>query len=163
MKNFTKYLVSSFILVLILSGCSSTTEQPNEDLFEYKGSFIGDNSAVIHIIEQLRNAEQFEEVSLETKTEPYGMTIQYEYMDAAVEESEYKETAVYNASYLFALIDNAQWVVFNFGDNTYTISKSNLQEWYGKELHDFTNEEELDAFIQEKLKDESGVRQLFAE
>ncbi|PID21802.1 DUF4825 domain-containing protein [Sporosarcina sp. P3] len=163
MKNFTKYLVSSFILVLILSGCSSTTEQPNEDLFEYKGSFIGDNSAVIHIIEQLRYAEQFEEVSLETKTEPYGMTIQYEHMDAAVEESEYKETAVYNASYLFALIDNAQWVVFDFGDNTYTISKSKLQEWYGKELQDFTNEEELDAFIQEKLKDESGVRQLLTE
>ncbi|WP_313238375.1 DUF4825 domain-containing protein [Sporosarcina ureae] len=163
MKNFTKYFLSSFILVLFLSGCSSTTEQPNEGIFEYKGSFIGDNSAVVHIIEQLRYAEQFEKVSLETQTEPYGMTIQYEHMDAAIEESEYKEAAVYNASFLFTLIDNADWVVFNFEDYTYKLSKSELQDWYGKELNDFTNEEELDVFIQEKLKDESEVQQLFVE
>ncbi|WP_158233056.1 MULTISPECIES: DUF4825 domain-containing protein [unclassified Sporosarcina] len=163
MKNITKDFWSSFILVFLLSGCSSTTDAPNEDLFEYKKSFIGDNSAVIHIIEQLPYADQFEGVSLETKTEPYGMTIQYEHMGASMQESEYKEAAVYNASYLFTLIDNAQWVVFDFGDTTYTISKSKLQDWYGKELHDFTNEEDLNGFIADKLQDVNGVHQLFIE
>ncbi|PIC71203.1 DUF4825 domain-containing protein [Sporosarcina sp. P16b] len=163
MKNFTKYFLTSFILILFLNGCSSTTDQPSEDVFQYKGSFIGDNSAVIHIIGQLRYAEKFEEVSLETKTEPYGMTIKYENMDAAIRESEYKETTIYNASYLFALIDNAEWASFEFGDYAYTIHKTKLQDWYGKELNDFTNEEELDVFIQEKLQDDSEVQQLFAE
>ena len=158
MKNSTKYFLTSLILILFLTGCSSTTDQPSEDLFQYKGSFIGDNSAVLHIIEQLRYAEQFEEVSLETKTEPYGMTIQYKNMDAAMRETEYKETAIYNASYLFTLIRNAEWVDFDFGNYTYKISKSELQDWYGKELTDFTNEEELDIFIQEKLQDESKVQ-----
>ncbi|PIC80182.1 DUF4825 domain-containing protein [Sporosarcina sp. P18a] len=163
MKNFTKYFLTSFILILFLNGCSSTTDQPSEDVFQYKGSYIGDNSAVIHIIEQLHDAEKFEEVSLETKTEPYGMTIKYKNMDAAMGESEYKKTAIYNASYLFALIENAEWVSFEFGDYTYTIHKSELQEWYGKELNDFTNEEELDVFIQEKLQDDNEVQQLFVE
>lgn len=163
MKNFTKYFLSSLIIILFLNGCSSTTDQPSEDVFQYKESFIGDNSAVIHIIEQLRYAEKFEEVSLETKTEPYGMTIKYENMDAAMEESEYKEVAVYNASYLFTLINNAEWVSFDFGDYTYKISKSELQDWYGKELNDFTNEEELDVFIQEKLQEDSEMQQLFVE
>ncbi|PIC56478.1 DUF4825 domain-containing protein [Sporosarcina sp. P12(2017)] len=163
MKKFTKYFLFSFILVLFLSGCSSTNELPNEGLFEYKESFIGDNSAVVHIIEQLRYAEQFEKVSLETKTEPYGMTIQYEHLDTSMEESGYKEAAVYNASYLFTLIDNAEWVAFDFGGNTYKVNKSKLEDWYGKELNDFTNEEELDVFIQEKLKDESEIQQLFVE
>ncbi|ARJ39388.1 hypothetical protein SporoP8_11190 [Sporosarcina ureae] len=163
MKNPTKYFLYSLILILFLTGCSSTTDQPSEDVFQYKGSFIGDNSAVIHIIEQLRYAEQFEEVSLETKTEPYGMTIQYENMDAAMGERDYKETAVYNASYLFTLIDNVEWVDFDFGNYTYEINKSELQDWYGKELNDFTNKEELDAFIQEKLHEDSEMQQLFVE
>ncbi|PID15291.1 DUF4825 domain-containing protein [Sporosarcina sp. P34] len=163
MKNFTKYFLSSFILLLFLTGCSSTTNQSSEDLFQYKGSFIGDNSAVIHIIEQLRDAEKFEKVSLETKTAPYGMTIKYENMDATIGESEYKKTAIYNASYLFALINNAEWASFEFEGDTYTIHKTKLQDWYGKELNDFTNEEELDGFIQEKLQDDSEVQQLFME
>ncbi|PIC83558.1 DUF4825 domain-containing protein [Sporosarcina sp. P1] len=161
MKNFTKYFWSSLLVILFLTCCSSTPDQPSEDVFQYKGSFIGDNSAVIHIIEQLRYAEQFEEVSLETKTEPYGMTIQYENMDAAMGERDYKETAVYNASYLFTLIDNAEWVDFDFGNYTYEINKSELQDWYGKELNDFTNKEELDVFIQEKLQEDSEMQQLF--
>lgn len=163
MKNITKRLLLPLCLLLLLTGCSSTTNQKSEDVFQYKGSLIGDNSAVIHIIEQLPYAEKFHEVSLETKTQPYGMTIMYENIDTEMAEREYEEAAVYNASYLFTLIDNAEWVVFDFEGHSYKMSKSKLEDWYGKELHEFTNENELETLIQRMLEQDSELHQLFTE
>ena len=162
MKKITSYFLFSILLLTLLNGCSSTNDQ-SESVFQYKGSMIGDNSAVINIIGQLQYAEKFEEVSLETKAEPYGMTVTYENMDTGMVESDYEETAVHNASYLFALIDNAEWVAFDFDDDQYTINKADLEDWYGKELDDFTTEEELEVFIQEKLQEDNDLQELFAE
>ncbi|WP_303965517.1 DUF4825 domain-containing protein [Sporosarcina ureae] len=161
MKNIRKRLLLPLSLLLLLTGCSSIANQKREDAFQYKGSLIGDNSAVIHIIEQLPYAEKFHEVSLETKTQPYGMTIMYEKIDTVMTEREYEEAAVYNASYLFTLIDNAEWVAFDFEGHSYKMSRSKLEDWYGKELHDVTNENELETFIQRALEQESALHQLF--
>lgn len=159
MKKTTKYFTFSLLLVLLLSACNSTDDNSSDGLFQYKESLIGNNSAVINIIGQLWHAEEFQEVALQTKSEPYGMTITYENMDSTMAEDE--KTTVYNASYLFALIDNAEWIIFDFGERKYEITKSALQEWYGKELNDFANEEKLEAFIQEKLADEKEMKKLF--
>lgn len=164
MKKITRYIFFLLLILLFLNGCGSNSDgnnNTNEDIFQFKESVIGDNSAVINIIGQLQHNEEFQEVSLETKTEPYGMTLKYENIDATMIEKEYKETTIHNATFLFALIDNAEWTTYNFGDQKYKITKSKLQDWYGKELNEFTNEEELETFVQEKLKDESKVNQLF--
>lgn len=164
MRKITKYFLFSLLILLFLNGCSSNSDgsnNSNEDIFQYKGSVIGDNSAVGNIIGQLRHSEEFHEVSLETKTEPYGMTVKYEDMDATMIEKEYKETTIHNATFLFALIDNAEWTAFDFEDGTYKITKSELQDWYGKDLNEFTNEKELKSFVQERLEDEDKVNQLF--
>ncbi|EQB36299.1 MULTISPECIES: DUF4825 domain-containing protein [Virgibacillus] len=164
MKKTISYIFFSLLILLFLNGCGSNSGGNNntsEDIFQYKGSVIGDNSAVTNIIGQLQHNEEFQEVSLETKAKPYGMTLKYENIEATMIEKEYKETTIYNATFLFALIDNAEWTIFNFGDHTYKITKSKLQDWYGKELNEFTNEEGLKTFVQEQLKDESKVNQLF--
>ncbi|MFZ4450788.1 DUF4825 domain-containing protein [Salibacterium aidingense] len=164
MKKITRYIFFSLLLIFFLNGCDSNSagnDNKGEDIFQYKGSVIGDNNAVIDIIGQLQHNTEFQEVSLETKTKPYGLTLNYENIEATMIEKEYKETTVYNAAFLFVLIDNAEWATFNFGDHKYKITKSKLQDWYGKELNEFTNEEELKAFVQEQLKDESKVSQLF--
>lgn len=162
MKKVIWYFVFSIALVTVLTGCGPTNDQ-SESVFHYKGSMIGDNSAVINIIGELLYADNFERVSLQTKTEPYGMTITYENMDSEMSESDYEEVAVHNASYLFALLENAQWVAFDFGDEIYKLNNSELEDWYGKVLHDFTREEELKEIIQEKLQENDDLTELFTE
>lgn len=154
------------LLLLILNGCSTnsnTSNKPDEGLFKYEGSLIGDNSAVVNIIGQLRHDEAFQEVSLETKKEPYGMTVTYNNIDAERIEQETKETTIYNATFLFALIDNAEWIAFDFEDYHYNVTRTELENWYGKELNGFTSEKELEAFVKEQVKDESKVDQLFTD
>ena len=164
MKIMTIYFLYSLSLVLFLNGCNPNNNvngDKNANVFQYDGSFIGDNSAVINIINKLENAEDFKEVSLETKVEPYGMTLKYEDIDETMIEREYKETVIYNATFLFTLVENAEWITFNFEEQQFKITKEELQGWYGNEFSEFTSEEELKNLIQMQIANEKKVDQLF--
>ncbi|WP_087973505.1 DUF4825 domain-containing protein [Oceanobacillus rekensis] len=165
MKKTTKYIFFSLLILLFIIGCSSNNNEKNttnEDIFQYEGTLIGDNSAITNIIEQLKHSVNFNEVSIQTNTEPYGMTLTYNEFDASMIEKEYKETAIYNATFLFALIDNVEWITFVFANGEYKITKEELQNWYGKELSEFTNEEDMKSLIQEQLEEENKVNQLLS-
>ena len=58
----------------------------------------------------------------------------------------------YNVTFLFTLVQNVDWITFNSDIGEYTISKENLQEWYGKELSEVQNEDELRNLIQEYFR-----------
>lgn len=74
---------------MIVSGCSKVSE---EDIFKYKNSYVGDNSAVGNIINQLQGAEHLEIFELETKEKPYGITLDYDWSEPKVN---YKKTAIF--------------------------------------------------------------------
>lgn len=161
--------LSSFLLLvaLIVSGCDSKSRdgEPLDikfgyvgDLFKYKDAYVGDNSAVGNIVSRLKNAEQFKRFELKTDEEPYGIILNY-----SLEESEqdYKEIIIYNSTFLFTLIQNADWIMFNFENEEYTITKEKLKNWYGEEFTGMQSEDEVKTFIQKHSDDENKVDELF--
>ncbi|WP_186673825.1 DUF4825 domain-containing protein [Sporosarcina sp. BP05] len=156
MRKIINFLIFLLLIMLFLSGCN--TNNKNGNLFQYKDSFVGDNSAVGNIANQLRSGENLEGFELKTKEKPYGIILNYDWLES---EQNYKETAIFNATFLFSLVQNVDWITFNFDNREYKITKGNLQEWYGKELSEFKNEDELRKYIQEYLKDENKVNQFF--
>ncbi|TCN26307.1 DUF4825 domain-containing protein [Mesobacillus foraminis] len=156
-RKIIKLMFFSITVMLLLNGCNSNSA--NEDLFQFKNSFVGDNSAVVNITNQLHSSEHLDEIELKTKEKPYGITLNY---DMEKSQQEYKDTAIYNATYILALVQNADWITFQFGNQEYKVTKENLQSWYGTDLSELTTEEELESFIQEQLEDESKVNQFFS-
>ncbi|WP_306822067.1 DUF4825 domain-containing protein [Mesobacillus foraminis] len=156
-RKIIKLMFFSMAVMLFLNGCSSNSA--NEDLFQFKDSFVGDNSAVVNITNQLHSGEHLDGVELKTKEKPYGIILNY---DMEKPEQEYKETAIYNATYLFALVQNADLITFHFENQEYKVTKEKLQSWYGTDLSEFTTEEELESFVQEQLEDENKVNQFFS-
>ncbi|MCM3638972.1 DUF4825 domain-containing protein [Sporosarcina luteola] len=161
--------LSSFLLLiaLIVSGCDSKSRdgEPLDikfgyvgDLFNYKDAYVGDNSAVGNIVSRLKNAEQFTRFELKTDEEPYGIILNY-----SLEESEqdYKDIVVYNATFLFTLLQNADWVRFNFENEEYTITKDKLKTWYGEDFTGLQSEDEVKTLIQKHSDDENKVDELF--
>lgn len=135
------------LILLFVIGCNSN--HTSNDIFQYKDSFVGDNSAVINIVNQLLAAEHFNGIELKTKEEPFGIIVKYELFD--------KETVINNATYLFTLIQNVNWITFNSDMDDYSISREDLETWYGKDLHEIDNEDELRELIQETIEDENNV------
>lgn len=158
MKKMFKLLPYSLSLILILSGCNTKIDTNEEDLFKYKNAYIGDNSAVLHIVDQTMDSEKFKGLELKTKEKPYGIILNY---DGVGSERTYKRTVIYNATYLFALIQNAEWITFNFNDQEYKIEKQELRDWYGEDFSKLQSEKEIETLIQKNWDDEDRVNQLF--
>lgn len=89
--------------------------------------------------------------------EPYGIILNYDWIDS---EQEYRETVIYNATFLFTLVQNVDWITFNSDISEYTITKDNLQELSGEKFSNAQNEDELRENAQEVSKDENKVKQL---
>lgn len=160
LSKMIKFLLFSLV-ILFLSGCNSNSNNTNVDLFQYKGSYVGDNSAVVKSVIHLQGAKHFSGFELKTKEEPYGIILNYDWIESELND---KETVINNASYLFALIQNVDWITFNLemvdGVEEYKITRENLQAWYGIELSEIDNEDKLKELIQEFLVDDKKVNQL---
>ncbi|MGW6302241.1 DUF4825 domain-containing protein [Peribacillus butanolivorans] len=159
MKKITKFFFFSLLILLFLNGCNSSNV--NGDIFQFKDSYVGDNGAVGSIVMQLPYSEYLNGFELKTKEDPYGIILNYKDLDAKETEKNYKETAIYNATFIFTLVKNAKWVTFNFDDQEYKIKKEALESWYGKKLSEYTSEEDLTKLTQKYLEDESKVNQFF--
>jgi hypothetical protein len=159
-KRITIYFISLLSLMILLSGCSLNNDS-NTDLFQYKNSYVGDNSAVVNIVKQLAHNKELNQISLETKKEPYGITLEYKDLVAKNANQEMKETVISNSTFIFVLIKNVDGITFKFPDQEFTVTIGEVQEWYNKKLDGIKNEQDLKKLIQEHLKSEASVNQFF--
>ena len=164
MRKMIRILFFSVLILFFLNGCSSNEGVEQEDLFQFKDSFVGDAGAVGNITRQLPkpNGEQISGLELKTTEEPYGIILNYGTAEKSADiETNYQELALYNATFILSLIKNAEWVTFNFNQHVFNISREDLETFYGKDLREFTSEDELSMFIQKNLEDEDKVSQFF--
>ena len=156
MKKMLKLLSCSLLVISVASGCNTKTIE--EDVFQYKNAYVGDNSAVINIVNHSMQSDKFRGLELKTKEAPYGIILNY---DGSESEKNDKKTVIYNATYLFALIQNAEWITFNFDNQEYKITRKALIKWYGEDFSTLQSEKELKTLIQNNWEDEYRVNQLF--
>lgn len=150
--------------LLLFSACNPVSEADEPDLFRYEGASVGNNSAVVNTVIHLAGAEHFTGIKLETKQHPYGIIIAYDWSESSLSD---KETAVYNAAYLFALIDNVEWVRFDFDTGVdveeYRLTREQLEDWYGVDLVEINEEDELKKLIEPSLQEEQKLDELLLE
>ncbi|REB07490.1 DUF4825 domain-containing protein [Sporosarcina sp. BI001-red] len=170
MKQLLK--LSSFLTLalLISSGCAVNSGNGDSldiqdayvgDLFEFKDAYVGDASAVLNIVSQLKSADHFQRFELKTAEEPYGMILNYG--NETTTEQETKNTAIYNATFLYTLIRNAELITFKFAEQEHTITRVDLENWYGKDLREVQSEDEVKSLLQKYVNDEEMVNQLVTE
>lgn len=162
--KFSKSLIYLVLTSLFIVGCYSRDATNDKDLFDYKDSYVRDNNAVIHITTKLPSpsGERADGIELKTTEEPYGIIINYTPEQTAENtEKNYEATALYNATFIFALVKNADWIQFNFVEQEYTVTREKLQKLYGRDLREFSNEDELIEFAYQYLQDQEQVEQFF--
>lgn len=151
MKN--RSLILTIFLTLVI-GCSRLPEE--FDWSDYKGTYVGNNSAVGSILNELPAHEYLENFSLKTNQPPYEMTIRYKNFQQTEVEIDREEESVVsaktalkgNAILLFALIENVDCIHFNLQNQEETsFNREELTEEFG----------DLESIVQ----DESSMQQLF--
>lgn len=141
-------LVIILIGVFSIIGCSQDNKEQNEitlgekveKLLKYKGSNIGDNSAVGNISNYLLASDNIQGFELKTGEEPYEITLKYK----GFEESQiiistnetitlpFSDVMIKNSMVLFSLIKNVDIINLELDDgSTITYKKSELVDAYG--------------------------------
>lgn len=145
-----KSLFCLLSVLIVLSACNG--KEAENDIFQYKDSYVGDNSVVGNILSHsLVNYNGFE---LKTDEEPYGIIVNNVKSES---QEKYKETVIVSATYLFTLVHNVDWITFQSDFGEYTLQRANVEEAYGKKLSDVESEEELSELINALLKDKNKV------
>ncbi len=144
--------------MMILAGCGTAATQTN--LFKQQGTYLGDNSSVRDIVQQLPHGDQLKKMELSTKDKPYQLTLRYAGYEEGQVEQKSNRTAIYNATALFTLIPNVDQVNMTIEDASYYFTKQQLRDWYGKDFTTYDNEKALKAFTKPYIEDELKVKEI---
>ncbi|WP_230659242.1 DUF4825 domain-containing protein [Psychrobacter sp. I-STPA10] len=151
--------LSSCLLLatLMISGCDTKNTAPQPDLFQYKNAYVGNSTAVGSILNGLPVTGYSKDFELVTQQRPYGIILNY---DGSESPQQQPQIVVYTATYLFALIQNVDWIRYNFANRELTITKEQMQQWYGEDLSRIQNEDELHTLIDKYINDQDKIKQL---
>lgn len=158
MKKLLLWAVAVAVVLIITIRLGSSPASGESDLFRYQNAYVGNNSAVGAIVGSLSVNKNFKEMALQTKEKPYGIVLKYVNTDGTA--AGIQGIAVTNAFYLFALIQNVDWVEVDTDAGASRIKRSDLGRELEGRLAACTNEEELNELVQEVLGDAPRVKEL---
>lgn len=166
LKNFIALICTILILFSFsfLTGCKSknivninSTQQISiNNVINYKDSYVGNNNAVINILYNSPGGVFVKHVSLQTRTTPYGIVVNYglkqgsslkqEDLNKYFEGDRVKRIFLNNATTLFILVKNVDIVTFNLASSnnqSFSISRKDLETFYKRDLRLYAKDTSL--------------------
>ena len=134
-----------------------------DNIIKYKNKYIGNNSNDSNLLNSLPLSEYT--LVLEIDSEKLGLTVDYHITDWYINDDMYVERAlIYNSVSIFSLIDNVQYITYNFTGKSYKIEKSKVQEIYpnyNKINENGINKENFNIYLESKIIDDTFIKDIF--
>ena len=134
-----------------------------DNILKYQNKYVGNNSNTGNLISNLPLSEYGYVFEIDSNN--LGLTIDYHITDWYINDEMYVERAlVYNSVALFSLIDNLQYVTYNFTGNSYTIKREKVQEIYpnySKINENGINKDNFNIYLENKMTDDEFIKDIF--
>ena len=134
-----------------------------DNILKYQNKYVGNNSNTGNLISNLPLSEYGYVFEIDSNN--LGLTIDYHITDWYINDEMYVERAlVYNSVGLFSLIDNLQYVTYNFTGNSYTIKREKVQELYPNYSNineNGINKDNFNIYLENKMNDDVFIKDIF--
>ena len=134
-----------------------------DNIIKYKSKYVGQNSNNGNIISSLPLAEYG--YTFEIDSENLGLIIDYHITDWYINENYYLEKSiVYNSVSLFSLIDNLEYIKYNFSGKSYKVKRENVEKNFPNYKEINKNEIDKNAFkkyLEQKISDIEFIDECF--
>lgn len=134
-----------------------------DNILKYQNKYVGDNSNTGNLINNLPLSEYGYVFEIDSNN--LGLTIDYHITDWYINDEMYVERAlIYNSVSLFSLIDNLQYITYNFTGNSYTIKREKVQELYpnySKINENGINKDNFNIYLENKMTDDEFIKDIF--
>lgn len=137
-----------------------------ENIIKYQNKYIGNNSNVGNLLNNLPLAEYG--YVFEIDSNKLGLVVNYHITDWYRKEDLYiQKSLIYNSVSIFGLIENVEYITYNFTGSSYTITRKTLKD---KFPHYFDivkdNKIQKDKFnevVEAKMNDDEWVERMYQE
>ena len=131
-----------------------------QNLLQYQNKYVGNNSNTGQLIENLPLSEYG--FVFEIDSENNGIIIDYHHTDWYNNENMYIQKAlVYNSITSFALIDNLNYIRFNFSGSTYSVTHEAIEnnDPHFKDLltNDTIDLQNFNKYVDQRIKDTTFI------
>lgn len=134
-----------------------------DNILKYQNKYVGNNSNTGNLISNLPLSEYGYVFEIDSNN--LGLTIDYHITDWYINDEMYVERAlVYNSVALFSLIENLQYVTYNFTGNSYTIKREKVQELYPNYSNineNGINKDNFNIYLENKMTDDEFIKDIF--
>ncbi|MCU4988348.1 DUF4825 domain-containing protein [Bacillus cereus] len=157
MKYMHRNVIVMLTIFLFITTCSSgerikeISDMEPSDLKKYAGTYVGNNSDVVAIVNHLPGGETIQSISLEnegikvnygakgngTLTEDMVETYWFDGKDTV------KKNFVFNITYLVILVPNAKGYEFQVENKKFTVKREEIRPILYENFNDFPNEDDI--------------------
>ena len=134
-----------------------------DNIIKYKNKYVGNNSNDMNLISSLPLSEYG--FVFEINPDNLGITIDYHITDWYINENYYLEKSiVYNSVSIFALIDNVEYIKYNFSGKTYEVKRESVENNfpnYKDIVKDGINKKAFNKYLEQKVSDIEFIEQCF--
>ena len=135
-----------------------------DNIIKYKNKYVGNNSNDGNLINNLPLHEYGYTFEIDSKN--LGLTINYHITNWYINEYLYLEKSlIYNSISMFSLIDNLEYITFNFSGKTFKIDRSSIEQIYPNYFeinkNNQINKDNFNKYLENKLNDDDFVKDIF--
>ena len=134
-----------------------------DNIIQYKNKYVGNNSNVGNLLNALPLSEYG--LIFEIDSENLGLTVDYHITDWYINDNLYVERAlIYNSVSIFSLIDNVEYIQYQFTGKSYRIERETVEELYPN--YDNINEnginnDNFNTYLEERMNDDVFIKDMF--
>lgn len=133
------------------------------NIIQYKSKYVGDNSNDGNLISSLPLSEYG--YVFEIDSEELGLIIDYHITDWYIDDNLYvKKSLIYNSVSIFSLIDNVNYITYNFSGKSYTVERSDVEAYYPNyaDINDNgLNTDNFNMYLENKINDNEFIIDIF--
>ncbi len=126
-----------------------------DNIVKYKNKYVGNNSNDGNLIGSLPLSEYGYVFKIDSNN--LGLIIDYHITDWYINENYYLEKSiVYNSVSIFSLIDNVEYIKYNFSGKTYEVKRENVENNfpnYEKIVKNGINKDAFNKYLEQKVSD----------
>ena len=135
-----------------------------DNIIKFKNKYVGNNSNDGNLINNLPLSEYG--YTFEIDSENLGLKINYHITDWYIKDNLYlQKSLIYNSISIFSLIDNVEYIEYQFTGNQHKVSRDTIETKYPsfyKIVHNNeVNKENFNEFLENKMNNNEFIQRIF--
>lgn len=99
--------------------------------------------------------------TFEQDPDTYRFQVDYERAVEEIGEVRVGTAILYNATAMFALIENMETIDFNFTDHSYTVTRGRVNDWFGEDVLTFKDGQTFEQKVQRPIVQKEQLAEWF--